>query len=167
VRTLSVAFRTVGGQVATLAIVGASLAAIILNTAVAASVLVIGSLIAVGIVLASAILQRSRRSAGFSTWQEEERQSSVIAGPAMTRGASPYSSLSTYLEHRHASYVVLTFEQIESLVGFSLPPAASTDREWWTGASGETDGHTDGWTAAARTATPNLLARTVAFDRST
>jgi hypothetical protein len=121
---------------------------------------------AIGVVLLSAILQRSGRSKGFSIWEEEGRQSAVIAAPPVKRAAFPYASLNAYLEHRHASYVVLTFEQIESLVGFSLPALASTDREWWTGPSGETDKHADAWTTAGRTAMPNLLARTVAFDRS-
>ena len=80
--------------------------------------------------------------------------------------ASPYLALSTYLEHRHASHVVLTFEQIESLVGFSLPAPAFTERDWWTSPTEEIDRHSDGWTVAGRTATPNLFARTVAFNRA-
>jgi hypothetical protein len=43
-----------------------------------------------------------------------------------------YRALYTYLEHRYASVVVLTFEQIEALLGFALPTPARTEREWWT-----------------------------------
>ena len=76
-----------------------------------------------------------------------------------------YLPLYTYLEHRYASIVVLTFEQIESLLGFALPAAARQEPGWWTSAPG--NGPRDGaaWTAAQRTATPNLLARHVTFER--
>jgi hypothetical protein len=79
--------------------------------------------------------------------------------------AARYSALYTYLERRYASNVVLTFEQMESLLGFSLPAPAWTEREWWTNPTDDTDRHSDAWLAARRTATPNLLARTVAFER--
>jgi hypothetical protein len=36
-----------------------------------------------------------------------------------------YRPLYTYLEHRYASVVVLTIEQIEALLGFDLPGPAS------------------------------------------
>ena len=37
-----------------------------------------------------------------------------------------YRALYAYLEHRYASVVVLTFEQIEGLLGFALPTPART-----------------------------------------
>ena len=49
------------------------------------------------------------------------------------RVPAEYPSLYTYLEHRLASIVVLTFEQMEALLGFALPAPASTERDWWTG----------------------------------
>ena len=86
--------------------------------------------------------------------------------PASTRSGinmpHEYAALHKYLEARYASLVVLTFEQIESLVGFSLPEAARTDGTWWT----RDGGHTEAWTKTQRNATPNLLARNVAFERS-
>jgi hypothetical protein len=79
-----------------------------------------------------------------------------------------YLSLYTYLVNRYANVVVLTFGQIESLVGFTLPEPARTDREWWTRArtSEPQAQHSDAWTLASRTATPNLGAGTVMFERS-
>ena len=76
-----------------------------------------------------------------------------------------YLPLYTYLERRYASSVVLTFEQMEALLGFALPVAARHEPGWWTSAaeSGARDG--EPWTAAKRTATPNLLARHVRFER--
>jgi len=73
--------------------------------------------------------------------------------------------LYTYLDRRYAGTVVLTFEQIEALLGFAPPSPAFADAEWWTGASGANDCHTAAWTAARRSAAPQLSARIVAFER--
>ena len=75
-----------------------------------------------------------------------------------------YRALYTYLEHRYASIVVLTFEQIDALLGFALPTPARSEREWWTDTVGSQP-HSAAWTAAGRTAAPNLGARTIAFER--
>jgi hypothetical protein len=76
-----------------------------------------------------------------------------------------YLSLYTYLERRYASTVVLTFEQIEALLGFALPEAARMERDWWTGAALCATGHSEAWMVARRSAMPNLSARTVVFER--
>ena len=78
----------------------------------------------------------------------------------MTQVPPEYAALHRYLDNRYASLVVLTFEQIESLLGFSLPDAARTEKTWWT----RDDGHTEAWAKARRSATQNLLARNVAFE---
>ena len=81
--------------------------------------------------------------------------------------AGKYRLLYDYLENRYATTVVLTFGQIEDLLGFGLPELAHTDKDWWTRAeipSGEAR-CSDAWTLASRTAEPNLLARTVSFER--
>jgi hypothetical protein len=75
-----------------------------------------------------------------------------------------YRALYTYLEHRYASVVVLTFEQIEDLLGFALPMSARTEREWWTGVV-DTQHHWAAWTGAGRTAAPNLAAGVITFER--
>ena len=81
------------------------------------------------------------------------------------RVPAEYLSLYTYLEHRYASIVVLTFEQMEALLGFALPVPAGIERDWWTGAAVRPDRHSNAWLEAGRTATPNLPARTVTFER--
>jgi len=81
------------------------------------------------------------------------------------RVPAEYVSLYTYLEHRYASIVVLTFEQMEALLGFALPASARTERDWWTGAAVQTGPHAAAWMEAGRVATPNLPARTVMFER--
>ena len=46
--------------------------------------------------------------------------------------AGKYQLLYEYLETRYANTVVLTFGQVEDLLGFSLPDLARIDQEWWT-----------------------------------
>ena len=94
-----------------------------------------------------------------------ERLTIVPRLPARPRVRDGYLPLYTYLEHRYASRVVLTFEQIESLLGFALPPAARQEPAWWTSVAGTGPRDGEAWTAAKRTAMPNLLARHVTFER--
>jgi len=76
-----------------------------------------------------------------------------------------YMPLYTYLDRRYAGTVVLTFEQIEALLGFAPPSPAFADAEWWTGPCGADDRHSAAWTAARRSAAPQLSARIVSFER--
>ena len=91
--------------------------------------------------------------------------------PAATRPSGrvsgKYKSLYEYLENRYADVVVLTFSQIEDLLGFALPELARTQHEWWTTAGGQVEKPlcSDAWVLAGRTAVANLLARTVVFER--
>jgi hypothetical protein len=74
-----------------------------------------------------------------------------------------YRSLHTYLDRRYADTVVLTFSEIEDLLGFSLPDLARLSRDWWTNADPSLV--RDSWILARRTAVPNLPARSVVFER--
>jgi hypothetical protein len=80
---------------------------------------------------------------------------------------SEYRSLHKYLDERYANTVVLTFAEIEDLLGFTLPDLARVQQAWW--ANEDTDrtptAQSRSWTQARRTAKPNLLAQTVAFER--
>jgi hypothetical protein len=97
----------------------------------------------------------------------DERHVEAVKPPtrAMT---GKYVLLYKYLEERYANSVVLTFAQIEDLLGFALPEQAHRDREWWIDADGVDAGprYSDAWRLASRTALPNLSARIVAFDRA-
>lgn len=75
-----------------------------------------------------------------------------------------YLPLHRYLRDRYASNVVLSFDQIEALMGVALPAIARSDAGWWTMNAGH-DRHAESWTSARRTAAPNLLARNVSFER--
>src|SRR5215204_1715980 len=77
---------------------------------------------------------------------------------------TPYLPLYTYLNRRYAATVVLSFEDIEALLGFAPPPAAFADAAWWTDPS-TNDRHSAAWTAARRSAVPKISARIVAFER--
>jgi len=77
-----------------------------------------------------------------------------------------YLLLYKYLEGRYANRVVLTFAEIEDLLGFALPGQARLQSEWWTAADHVTESpQSDSWILARRTAVPNMVARTVAFER--
>ena len=79
-----------------------------------------------------------------------------------------YQLLYRYLEDRYANTVVLTFAEIEDLLGFALPDQARLHQEWWTDAETTMAGpnYSDSWILASRTAVPNLVARTVVFERA-
>ena len=82
---------------------------------------------------------------------------------------SKYASLHDYLANRYADNVVLTFAQLEDLLGCALPDSARVQHEWWTSTDADAgrSSCSDAWILAGRTARPNLLARTVAFERRT
>jgi hypothetical protein len=91
-------------------------------------------------------------------------------GRAPGRGAKvpgKYASLHNYLVNRYADSVVLTFAQLEDLLGGALPDSARAQHEWWTHRDTDADKFScsDAWILAGRTAKPNLLARTVTFER--
>jgi len=79
-----------------------------------------------------------------------------------------YLSLHRYLDDRFADTVVLTFAQIESLLGFTLPDQARQSEDWWTAPDPglARPGYADSWLLAGRTARPNLPALIVVFDRT-
>jgi hypothetical protein len=78
-----------------------------------------------------------------------------------------YQLLHKYLRDRYADRIVLTFAQVEDLLGFSLPAPARLQSDWW----GDIDqlsgrsAHSDAWVLASRTATVNLSAQIVVFER--
>jgi hypothetical protein len=81
--------------------------------------------------------------------------------------AGEYESLCKYLCGRHANRVVLTFAEIEDLLGFSLPALARVQLAWWDGGDfvGPPSTQSFAWTLSARTATVNLPAQSVVFER--
>ena len=82
--------------------------------------------------------------------------------------SGPFKVFFDYLENRYANTVVLTFGQIEDLLGSALPPAALVDNDWWTGTEVDVGKPqcSDCWLLARRSAVPNLTARVVSFARA-
>ena len=116
-----------------------------------------------------AAVRKLGMAAGLRDWwhQREAPLNFSIPSPDDVGPAVPaaYVPLYTYLDRRYAATVVLTFEQIEMLLGFTPPFPAFADAQWWTGPYTTNDRHAAAWTAAHRSAVPRLKARIVAFER--
>jgi hypothetical protein len=91
----------------------------------------------------------------------------VLIRPRPSPVSPEYRSLHKYLDDRYADTVVLTFAEIEDLLGFALPDLARLKQEWWATANADSapSAQSRSWTQASRSATPNLVARTVVFER--
>ena len=91
--------------------------------------------------------------------------------PLITRDTGPsageYELLHKYLRDRFANRVVLTFAEIEDLLGFALPDLARVHAAWWDAGDfvGPPSTQSFAWTLADRTAVVNLPAQHVVFDR--
>ena len=109
-------------------------------------------------------------------WMKRRRPAVLYGREAYTEAPKPpgrvmsgqYLLLYKYLENRYANTVVLTFAEIEDLLGFTLPDQARLHHEWWTAATTSAAGshYSDSWILASRTAAPNLSAKTVMFERA-
>ena len=106
-----------------------------------------------------------RRIAPTSRRREPDAVPPKPQGRAMS---GKYVLLYKYLENRYANTVVLTFSQIEDLLGFSLPDQARQEQAWWTEETPTVAGpsYSDAWILASRSAKPNLVAHTVTFERA-
>jgi hypothetical protein len=79
--------------------------------------------------------------------------------------ATDYLPLHRYLANRAADRVILTFREIEDLLGFQLPVSARRNARWWADDDLENASHSNAWLLARRSATPNLNAQSVLFER--
>lgn len=81
--------------------------------------------------------------------------------------AGEYELLYKYLRDRYANRIVLTFAEIEDLLGFTLPDLARRQFAWWEGGdfAAEASNQSLAWMLAGRTATVNLPAQSVVFER--
>lgn len=80
---------------------------------------------------------------------------------------APYRPLYKYLEGRYAQALVLTFAEVEDLLGIPLPEGARVDPAWWTNADPAIDPtpQSRSWIEAGRSAKANLPAQIVLFER--
>jgi hypothetical protein len=100
-----------------------------------------------------------------TTYQPREVEVAEVPKPRGRAMSGKYLLLYKYLEGRYANTVVLTLSEIEDLLGFSLPDQARLEQEWWT-TSVAGPSYSDAWILASRTARPNLMAKTVIFERT-
>jgi hypothetical protein len=101
-------------------------------------------------------------------WNRRAETNGDTRKPPSRVMSGAYVLLHTYLDRRFADTLVLTFAQVEDVLGFALPAEARLRREWWTDAAVDAGGssYADAWVLASRTAVPNLVARTVVFARA-
>ena len=121
-------------------------------------------------------LQARRKSPMQLDWLKRNGAATPRSREPAAEGAKPqgrvmsgkYLLLYRYLANRYANTVVLTFAEIEDLLGFALPDQARLHQEWWTDAAAGVaePNYSDSWILASRTAVPNLMARTVVFERA-
>jgi hypothetical protein len=127
--------------------------------------------------VASACAAEEFRRNTMLSWKKRRRSmlqdqppsdTNVTNAPQRCAPPSQFVSLFNYLDGRYADRVVLTFGQIEDLLGFSLPDLARLSADWWTNPDPNTTRPrlADTWLLANRTAQPNLVALTVVFDRT-
>ncbi len=104
---------------------------------------------------------------GATAYHQREANAET-AKPQRRVMSGKYLLLFKYLENRYANTVVLTFAEIEDLLGFTLPDEARVHAEWWTNPATNIAeaNYSDSWTSANRTAVPNLSARTVVFEHA-
>lgn len=78
-----------------------------------------------------------------------------------------YHALHKYLQDRFADRIVLTFSEIEDLVGFRLPDAAREQEAWWVSPdpAAPRSAVAEAWKLASRTAVINMAAQIVVFER--
>jgi hypothetical protein len=79
-----------------------------------------------------------------------------------------YLPLYKYLDERYADIVVLSFTEIEDLLGHALPAEARLQVEWWATADATAvpSAQSLSWVQAHRSAAVNLPARKAAFERT-
>ena len=90
------------------------------------------------------------------------RPGAADAVPETRAHAGEYQLLHKYLRDRFANRLVLTFAEIEDLLGFPLPEEARRQEAWWGGTDpsaphfGKSSAQADSWILARRTATVRL-----------
>jgi hypothetical protein len=89
-----------------------------------------------------------------------------VPTPEPGQPRSTYDRLRLHLIERNEPVIILSFSQIESILGRSLPPSARRYRPWWANETSGTHTHARAWLGAGRrTRNVDLNARTVEFVR--
>ncbi len=103
----------------------------------------------------------------------KRRRPRMISLPSVVTDVAPgggsageYRPLYKYLRDRFADRVVMTFREIEDILEFPLPERARRQGDWWgTDQVSHQSAQANSWTLSGRTATVNLPAQSVVFER--
>jgi hypothetical protein len=80
--------------------------------------------------------------------------------------AGTYDPLRDYLMSVRLPSLVLTFKEVENVLGVPLPPSARSRREWWGNEKGpKSHVQCRSWKCAGYEAFPNMASETVTFLR--
>ncbi|MEC0239050.1 hypothetical protein P4H66_04085 [Paenibacillus dokdonensis] len=79
----------------------------------------------------------------------------------MSKRHSKYEPLYKFLKSKNPKRLVMTFIEVEDVLGSSLPVSASKYMAWWDGSSQHTQAYS--WTKAGYKANPNLSENKVEF----
>jgi hypothetical protein len=72
-----------------------------------------------------------------------------------------YEPLKNYLQSTDSKLIIMTFKEIEAVLGFELPPSASKYQAWWDESSQHTQAYA--WTGAGFRVKPNFKEKKVDF----
>jgi hypothetical protein len=108
-------------------------------------------------------------------WLERQGLRAPRASPAPVLSQAPparavsgqYRPLYKYLQERYADRIVMTFSEVEDVLGVKLPEEARRDEAWWMQplSGSRASNHADAWIFASRLATANVPAQIVVFER--
>ena len=79
----------------------------------------------------------------------------------MDRWRSKYEPLQKYLKSENRKHIVMTFQEVEEVLGFKLPDSAYKYMAWWDESSQHTQAYS--WTGAGYRSKPSLKEKKVEF----
>lgn len=82
----------------------------------------------------------------------------------MAINGSKYDPLFNFLKMNNSEKIILSFDEIREILGFSLPQSAFKYHAWWDGSSQHTQSYS--WTEAGFKARPILKEKKVEIGRA-
>lgn len=79
----------------------------------------------------------------------------------MEKRGSKYDPLNQFLQFNNSNRIIMTFSEIEEVLGFSLPMSAQKYMSWWDDSSQHSQAHA--WTEAGYKANPKMNEKKVDF----
>ncbi len=76
-----------------------------------------------------------------------------------------YEPITTYLNLCKRQSVKLSYNQIEEILGFDLPPSASKHKPWWGNGKSHPNSQSKAWEEAVYKTTDIVLGESVTFEK--